>query len=104
MRPSSLFGAKTWKYYGYEPKMAKAELSIHKWKYRWMAQSAVGLLLLSALLLCCGAQTIETCAAQRVFGKADALLKLKHYEEAEAVLHPLQDCHNLTDIERFSLG
>jgi tetratricopeptide (TPR) repeat protein len=84
--------------------MVKAELGIHKWRYSWTAQFAVGLLLLSASLFCCGAQTIETCAAQRAFGKADALLKLKHYEEAEAVLHPLQECHNLTDIERFNLG
>src|SRR5580704_8689321 len=84
--------------------MVKPELSIHKWKYGRMTHYAAGLLLLATSVSYCCAQTPEVCAAQSVFTKADSLLKLKHYEEAEVTLDQLQECHSLTDLERFNLG
>jgi tetratricopeptide (TPR) repeat protein len=84
--------------------MVKPELSIHKCKYGRMTHYAAGLLLLATSVSYCCAQTPEVCAAQSVFTKADSLLKLKHYEEAEVTLDQLQECHSLTDLERFNLG
>jgi tetratricopeptide (TPR) repeat protein len=84
--------------------MVKAELSFQKWKYGRMTHYAAGLLLLATSVSYCCAQTPEVCATQPVFTKADGLLKLKHYEEAEVTLNQLQECHSLTDVERFNLG
>lgn len=84
--------------------MVKTELSTQKWKYGRLAHYIAGLLLLVISVFCCRAQTPEVCAAQQAFTKADGLLKQKHYEEAEVTLHQLQECRNLTDLERFNLG
>ncbi len=46
----------------------------------------------------------HTCQADQVFQRADGLLKMKNYQEAERVLDQLQGCTKLSPIQAFNLG
>jgi tetratricopeptide (TPR) repeat protein len=50
------------------------------------------------------AQPVTTCDAQRTFVRADALLKQKQYDEAKALLAPLETCPKLSNLEKFNLS
>ena len=78
--------------------------SIHKWRSSRAARYTACLLFLAAPVIPLSAQPHQACNPQQAFGKIDGLLKDKQYDEAQAALHQLQSCHNLSALETFNLG
>ncbi len=68
------------------------------------ARYIVTLLLSASPALCHAVPAPHACNPDQVFQKADGLLKMKHYDEAESALNQLQGCTNLSPIQTFNLG
>src|ERR1700721_2560629 len=68
------------------------------------AQAILKFLLLAPPGLCHAAQPVHACNADQVFQRANDLLKLKNYQDAERALDQLQGCTNLSPIQTFNLG
>lgn len=68
------------------------------------AQYIAKFLLLAAPVMCHAAQPVHPCNAEQVFQRANDLLKLKNYQDAERTLDQLQGCTNLSPIQTFNLG
>ncbi len=64
----------------------------------------VTFLLLVTPVPCYAVSPTPACDPEQIFQNADALLKMKHYEEAERALNQLQGCTNLSPIQTFNLG
>jgi tetratricopeptide (TPR) repeat protein len=84
--------------------MIRSAYAIRNWSWLDPWEWALSLVLLVNPILCQAQLPGKPCDAQQIFKTTDGLIKLKHYQEAEAALDPLQRCHHLSPLERFNLG